>query len=195
MAEIWAIKHFHSLYLGRISVCIALSSWVCRGSGSAEHCWCSRRIQRPKLHRAGCETVWRHRHCHQQCERHPLDGYGGDTDEEIRPHAPNQHERHVSRVSSIKGILFHVPTVILTWFYRSKLAAPYLRASKKNPHILNISPPLSMKPIWFKDNVAYTMAKYGMSMVSLWYWQVQGMQLAVPFREFSSILHMHPSRK
>jgi len=52
-------------------------------------------------------------------------------------------------------------------FLVSKLAAPYLRASKKNPHILNISPPLSMKPMWFKDNVAYTMAKYGMSMCVL----------------------------
>merc|ERR1712117_10123 len=52
-------------------------------------------------------------------------------------------------------------------FLVSKLAAPYLRASKKNPYILNISPPLSMKPMWFKDNVAYTMAKYGMSMCVL----------------------------
>merc|ERR1712241_891702 len=52
-------------------------------------------------------------------------------------------------------------------FLVSKLAVPYLRASKKNPHILNISPPLTMRPMWFKDNVAYTMAKYGMSMCVL----------------------------
>jgi len=52
----------------------------------------------------------------------------------------------------------------------SKCALPYLKesASKgRNPHILNNSPPLSMKPIWFKNHVAYTMAKYGMSMCVL----------------------------
>jgi citronellol/citronellal dehydrogenase len=32
---------------------------------------------------------------------------------------------------------------------------------------MNLSPPLSMKPMWFKDTVAYTMAKYGMSMCVL----------------------------
>lgn len=36
-----------------------------------------------------------------------------------------------------------------------------------NPHVLNISPPLSMKPKWFGNHVAYTMAKYGMSMCVL----------------------------
>ena len=36
-----------------------------------------------------------------------------------------------------------------------------------NPHILNISPPLNMDAKWFKDHVAYTMAKYGMSMCVL----------------------------
>ena len=36
-----------------------------------------------------------------------------------------------------------------------------------NPHILTLSPPLGMKPEWFKDHVAYTMAKYGMSMCTL----------------------------
>jgi len=47
---------------------------------------------------------------------------------------------------------------------------PYLQESARkgrNPHILNMSPPLSMKPRWFKDHVAYTMAKYGMSMCVL----------------------------
>ena len=42
-----------------------------------------------------------------------------------------------------------------------------MKASKKNPHILNIAPPLNMKPRWFKNHVAYTMAKYGMSMCVL----------------------------
>lgn len=55
-------------------------------------------------------------------------------------------------------------------FLTSQAALPYLRESGKagrNPHILNLSPPLSMKPKWFKNHVAYTMAKYGMSMCVL----------------------------
>jgi len=51
-------------------------------------------------------------------------------------------------------------------FMCSKYCVPHLKNSD-NPHILNISPPLSMKPKWFKDHVAYTMAKYGMSMCAL----------------------------
>jgi citronellol/citronellal dehydrogenase len=55
-------------------------------------------------------------------------------------------------------------------FLTSQAALPHLRksgAEGRNPHILNLSPPLSMKPIWFKNHVAYTMAKYGMSMCVL----------------------------
>ncbi len=55
-------------------------------------------------------------------------------------------------------------------FLTSQAAIPYLRESAeagRNPHILNLSPPLSMKPVWFKNHVAYTMAKYGMSMCVL----------------------------
>jgi citronellol/citronellal dehydrogenase len=37
----------------------------------------------------------------------------------------------------------------------------------RNPHVLNMSPPLSMKPHWFQSHVAYTMAKYGMSECTL----------------------------
>ncbi len=37
----------------------------------------------------------------------------------------------------------------------------------RNPHVLNMSPPLSMKDHWFGPHVAYTMAKYGMSMCTL----------------------------
>lgn len=44
----------------------------------------------------------------------------------------------------------------------SKLCMPHLLKSP-NPHILNISPPLNMNPRWFKNHIAYTMAKYGMS--------------------------------
>jgi citronellol/citronellal dehydrogenase len=47
---------------------------------------------------------------------------------------------------------------------------PALTASAKagrNPHVLTMSPPLSMKDHWFAPHVAYTMAKYGMSMCTL----------------------------
>ena len=55
-------------------------------------------------------------------------------------------------------------------FLTSQAVIPYLRDSAeagRNPHILNLSPPLSMKSKWFKNHVAYTMAKYGMSMCVL----------------------------
>ncbi|MFM7200530.1 MAG: SDR family oxidoreductase [Myxococcota bacterium] len=48
----------------------------------------------------------------------------------------------------------------------SHFALPHLLQSA-NPHILNLSPPLNMSPKWFANNVAYTMAKYGMSMCVL----------------------------
>ncbi len=40
-------------------------------------------------------------------------------------------------------------------------------AAGRNPHVLNLSPPLSMKTHWFAPHTAYTMAKYGMSMCTL----------------------------
>src|SRR5262245_52053048 len=55
-------------------------------------------------------------------------------------------------------------------FVTSQACLPYLKQSAKagrNPHILNLSPPLSMKARWFGPHVAYTMAKYGMSMCVL----------------------------
>ena len=56
-------------------------------------------------------------------------------------------------------------------FWTSKLALPHLLESAKqgrNPHVLNLSPPLDMDPRWFKiGGVAYTMAKYNMSMCAL----------------------------
>ncbi|CAB4680888.1 MAG: SDR family NAD(P)-dependent oxidoreductase [Actinobacteria bacterium] len=55
-------------------------------------------------------------------------------------------------------------------FLTSQAALPFLRKSAQdgfNPHILMLSPPLSMKGKWFKPHLAYTMAKYGMSMCVL----------------------------
>jgi len=51
-------------------------------------------------------------------------------------------------------------------FICSKACVPYLSKSE-NPHILNLSPPLNMNAKWFKDHLAYTMSKYGMSMCTL----------------------------
>ena len=51
-------------------------------------------------------------------------------------------------------------------FAVSQACLPHLLQAA-NPHILNLSPPLSLAPKWFKDHCAYTMAKYGMSMCVL----------------------------
>jgi len=51
-------------------------------------------------------------------------------------------------------------------FLVSKLCIPYLRKSS-NPHIINLSPPLNMEEKWFDHHVAYTIAKFGMSMCVL----------------------------
>ena len=57
----------------------------------------------------------------------------------------------------------------------SKYCLPHLKKSE-NPHILNLSPPLDMSAKWFAGTVAYTMAKYTMSMCVL--------GMAEEFKEF-----------
>lgn len=51
-------------------------------------------------------------------------------------------------------------------FLCSKLAIPHLKQAQ-NPHVLNLSPPLNMEERWFAPHVAYTMAKFGMSLCVL----------------------------
>jgi citronellol/citronellal dehydrogenase len=51
-------------------------------------------------------------------------------------------------------------------FVTTKACLPHLLKAE-NPHVLNISPPLNMETRWFAPHVAYTMAKYGMSMCVL----------------------------
>jgi citronellol/citronellal dehydrogenase len=51
-------------------------------------------------------------------------------------------------------------------FAASQACIPHL-VKAKNPHILNLSPPLNMNAKWFKNHTAYTMSKYGMSMCTL----------------------------
>ena len=51
-------------------------------------------------------------------------------------------------------------------FLCSKLTLPHLLKAA-NPHILNLAPPLDLDPKWFAHHVAYTMAKFGMSLCTL----------------------------
>jgi len=51
-------------------------------------------------------------------------------------------------------------------YLTSKACIPHLKRSA-NPHVLMLSPPLDMSPQWFQGHVAYTMAKFGMSMCVL----------------------------
>jgi citronellol/citronellal dehydrogenase len=51
-------------------------------------------------------------------------------------------------------------------FLLSRECAPHLKQGD-NSHVLTLSPPLSMDPKWFGQHLAYTMSKYGMSMVTL----------------------------
>jgi citronellol/citronellal dehydrogenase len=51
-------------------------------------------------------------------------------------------------------------------FLTTKTCIPYLKKAE-NPHVLMLSPPLDMSPRWFGPHVAYTMAKFGMSMCVL----------------------------
>lgn len=51
-------------------------------------------------------------------------------------------------------------------FMLSRAAVPYLRKSS-NPHVLSLSPPLNLSTKWLGAHVGYTLAKYGMTMVTL----------------------------
>lgn len=51
-------------------------------------------------------------------------------------------------------------------FMLSRAAAPYL-AKARNPHILSLSPPLNPSPKWLGAHTGYTVAKFGMTMVTL----------------------------
>lgn len=51
-------------------------------------------------------------------------------------------------------------------FIVSRACIPHLKQSS-NPHVMMLSPPLDMSPRWFAGHVAYSMAKYGMSMCVL----------------------------
>jgi citronellol/citronellal dehydrogenase len=51
-------------------------------------------------------------------------------------------------------------------FVVSRACVPHLK-NADNPHVLTLSPPLSLDPKWFKNHVGYTLSKFGMSMCTL----------------------------
>ena len=51
-------------------------------------------------------------------------------------------------------------------FVTTQACLPFLRKAE-NPHVLMLSPPLDMNPKWFRGHVAYSIAKYGMSLCVL----------------------------
>jgi citronellol/citronellal dehydrogenase len=51
-------------------------------------------------------------------------------------------------------------------FLLSRMCVPYLREAP-NPHVLTLSPPLSLDPKWYGPHLAYTLAKFGMSMCTV----------------------------
>lgn len=59
-----------------------------------------------------------------------------------------------------------VSTSVRAAFFLSQTCFPYLKEAE-NPHIINISPPLNLDAHWFKDHLAFSLAKYAMSMCTL----------------------------
>jgi citronellol/citronellal dehydrogenase len=51
-------------------------------------------------------------------------------------------------------------------FFVTRACIPHLKKSS-NAHILTLSPPINMNPRWFAGHVAYTLAKYNMSMLAI----------------------------
>lgn len=51
-------------------------------------------------------------------------------------------------------------------YLMSRACIPYLKKSS-HAHIINLSPPVDMKPLWFENHTAYTISKYNMSMIAL----------------------------
>lgn len=51
-------------------------------------------------------------------------------------------------------------------FVCSRAALPHLKKAS-NPHILSLSPPINLDPVWLKDHAPYTLSKYGMTLLTL----------------------------
>ncbi len=88
----------------------------------------------------------RHRHLRQQRQRDRPARYRGARHEALRPDAGHQHPRHLRRHQGLR---------------------PAPASRRENPHILTLSPPIGLKPQWLGPHIAYTIAKYGMSLCAL----------------------------
>ena len=95
--------------------------------------------------RADRRDLRRPRHRGQQCERRAAHAGRRDRHAPLRPDASDQHARHLHGV---------------------EIRHPASREAH-NPHILMNSPPLDMREKWFAGSTAYSIAKYGMSLVVL----------------------------
>lgn len=62
-------------------------------------------------------------------------------------------------------------------FFMTKACIPFLKKSS-NPHILTLSPPINLNPKWLAGHIAYTMAKFNMSMMALG-WATELMQYKI----------------
>ena len=100
---------------------------------------------RRRRRRADRRALRRDRHRRQQRQRDRRQPQRDDRDEALRPHAGRQHARHVPALTHVR---------------------PAPRAAA-NPHVLTLSPPLSLDPKWYARHLAYTLAKFGMSMCTL----------------------------
>jgi citronellol/citronellal dehydrogenase len=59
-----------------------------------------------------------------------------------------------------------IATSVRAAFFMSQACLPHLKKAS-NPHIINISPPLNLDAYWFKDHLAFSLSKYGMSLCTL----------------------------
>ena len=99
----------------------------------------------------------------QEAVRRTVETFGGI--DIVVNNASAIHLTNTLETSMKKYDLMHAVNVRGT-FLVSKTALPFL-VKAENPHILNISPPLSLKSEWFAQHCAYTMTKFGMSMCVL----------------------------
>lgn len=99
----------------------------------------------------------------EQCARAAYDQFGGI---DILVNNASAISLTPTMATSLKKFDLMFAVNVRGTFACSKACIPYLK-NAANPHILNLSPPLNMQAHWFKDMLAYTMSKYGMSMCTL----------------------------
>src|SRR5580765_2156452 len=85
---------------------------------------------------------------------------------EPHPQLPGTIHTAAEAIERAGGHALRIAVNVRGTYCCSQACVPYLQKAP-NPHILTLAPPLNMKPKWFKDHVAYTMSKYGMSMCTL----------------------------